>query len=104
MKSCAVFLNHCILQFDDMTSNDAKDLWKLLETTPETASDEVFATQFPAKLSPPPLHPTLHPPTSPHTSNKSVPQPPISVPSHTRPFLPDLNPASDFFEYFFLII
>lgn len=101
IKSCAVFLNQCLLQFDDMISNEIKDIWKLFETMPtETVSDEVFAAQFPAKLVPPPLHSTPHLST-PHTPNKPVPQPPTSVPSPTRSFFPALNPASDSFEHFF---
>lgn len=86
------------LQFDDVTSNDIKDCWKLFETMPpETVSDDVFTAQFPTKLDP--LHSTPHPSTPPHTPNKSVPQPPASVPSPTRSFLLPLNPASDLFEH-----
>lgn len=104
IKSCAGFLNQCLLQFDDMTSNYIN--WNILETMPaETMphqlSDEDFAAHFPAKLVPPPLHSTPHPSTPPHTPNKSVPQPPTSAPSPTKSFLPALNPASNSFEHFF---
>lgn len=97
IKSRALFLNQCLLQFDE----EANDLLNYFEMMPpETGSDEVFAAQFPAKLAPAPLHSTPHPPTSPHTPNKPVPQPLTSVPSPTRSILPALNPASDSFEHF----
>lgn len=84
IKPCAVFLIQCLLQLDDMTSTD---YWNFFETMPpETVSDEVFAPQFPAKLDPTPLHSTHYPPTPPHIPNKSLPQPPTSVPSPTRSF------------------
>lgn len=89
-------ISECLLQFDDMTSTD---FWNFFDAIPpEIVSDEVFSPQFSAKLVPTPLP---RPSTPPDTPDKSVPQPPTSVPSPTRSFLANLNPLSGCFVHFF---